>query len=79
MSAANDEHGGLTDLVNLLPLCHKHHHLVHEGAWQLKLLPDRTLKIYRPNGEHSETVPPPTAAKTRARNAAREHRKPSHN
>ncbi len=73
------EHGGPTDLVNLLPLCHKHHHLVHEGNWQLKLLPDRTVKIYRPNGEHSETVPPPTAEQTQARNANRERRKPNNN
>jgi hypothetical protein len=26
--------GGATDLVNLLPLCAKHHHLIHEGRWR---------------------------------------------
>ena len=50
---------GLTDLDNLIPLCHLHHHKVHEGKWSLKLLPDRTLKTYRPNGEHFSTMPPP--------------------
>ena len=29
------EDGGGTDLANLLPLCVKHHHAVHEGGWQL--------------------------------------------
>ncbi len=29
------EHGGRTDLDNLLLLCQAHHHLVHEGGWQL--------------------------------------------
>ena len=26
--------GGLTNLENLIPLCSKHHHLIHEGQWQ---------------------------------------------
>ena len=29
------ESGGGTDLANLLPLCSRHHHLVHEGGWTL--------------------------------------------
>lgn len=44
------EHGGLTDLDNLLPLCSTHHHAVHEGGYTVKLLPDRTLRIFQPNG-----------------------------
>ena len=27
--------GGSTDLDNLVPLCHAHHHLVHEGGWRI--------------------------------------------
>jgi hypothetical protein len=27
-------HGGATDLANLIPLCSKHHHLIHEGQWK---------------------------------------------
>jgi predicted restriction endonuclease len=45
------EHGGPTNLDNLLPLCEReHHHLVHEGHWQLALHPDRTVTIHRPDG-----------------------------
>ena len=43
------EHGGSTDLANLLPLCSRHHHLVHEGGWQLTLQPDRTITLTRPD------------------------------
>jgi hypothetical protein len=46
---------GLTDLENLLPLCSKHHHLVHEGRWQLTLQPDRTITLQRPDGTHYYT------------------------
>jgi hypothetical protein len=51
---------GLTDIDNLLPLCAKHHHLVHEGGWQLHLAPDRTLTVIRPGG-HITTHGPPRA------------------
>ena len=43
------EHGGLTNLDNLIPLCSKHHHAVHEGGWRVKLHPDRTLEIFKPS------------------------------
>jgi hypothetical protein len=26
--------GGMTNLQNLIPLCSKHHHLIHEGRWR---------------------------------------------
>ena len=26
--------GGATNLENLIPLCSKHHHLIHEGQWR---------------------------------------------
>jgi hypothetical protein len=32
--------GGRTDLDNLVPLCSKHHHLVHEGGWATERLPN---------------------------------------
>jgi len=45
------EHGGPTDLDNLLPLCEgEHHYLVHEGGWHLSLQPDGTVTIHRPDG-----------------------------
>lgn len=52
------EHG-LTDIDNLLPLCSRHHHLVHEGGWRLVLAADRTLTVIRPGG-HITTTGPPT-------------------
>ncbi len=54
------EHGGRTDLCNLVPLCSEHHHRVHEGRWTIKLLPDRSLEIFRPDGALHEIVPPPS-------------------
>ena len=43
-------HHGPTNLDNLLPLCCRHHHLVHEGGWHLVLRPDRTITLTRPDG-----------------------------
>jgi hypothetical protein len=42
------EHGGPTDLINLVPLCTRHHHMVHDDGWRLWLRADRTLEIHRP-------------------------------
>jgi hypothetical protein len=44
------ELGGPTDLANLIPLCARHHHLVHELGWRLELAPDRQLTIRQPDG-----------------------------
>ncbi len=61
------EHGGPTDMSNLVPLCSHHHHQVHEGGWKIKLGPDRRLDIYNPAGEvitsampdrHPDRAPP---------------------
>ena len=52
------EHGGRTDVDTLLPLCNRHHHLVHEGGWQLHLAPDRTLTVARPGGQVTTHGPP---------------------
>ena len=52
-----DDHHGPTDLDNLLPLCHRHHHLVHEGRWRLSLDAHRTLTITRPDGTLHAAVP----------------------
>jgi hypothetical protein len=45
------ELGGPTDLHNLLPLCSRHHHVVHDHGWTLHLEPDRTLTITQPDGQ----------------------------
>lgn len=54
------EHGGRTDLSNLVPLCSTHHHRVHEGGWHIRLEPDRRLVILKPSGKHHATVPTPS-------------------
>ena len=63
-----------TNLDNLLPMCERHHHHVHEGGWTLTLKPDRTITLRRPDGtlHHEATTttnhtnhdprPPPTDA-----------------
>lgn len=46
------EHLGRTDLARLIPVCERHHHLVHEGGWTLTLDVDatRTITLTRPDG-----------------------------
>ena len=44
------EHLGATNLHNLLPICERHHHHLHEGGWTLTLKPDRTITLRRPDG-----------------------------
>ena len=52
------EHGGRTDFSNLLPLCVKHHHKVHDDGWRLHLHPDRTLTVTLPDETVLTTRPP---------------------
>jgi hypothetical protein len=54
--------GGATDVHNLLPLCTKHHHLAHEGGWNLSLDAARNLTIVRPDGTRMTTGPPKVMA-----------------
>jgi hypothetical protein len=42
--------GGATVLANLLPLCETHHHLVHEGGWDLTIDERRQVTWQRPDG-----------------------------
>lgn len=53
------DNGGATDLANLVPLCSSHHHRVHEGQWHIKLRPDRSLEILKPDGAFYATAPTP--------------------
>jgi len=43
--------GGLTDLANLVLLCHRHHWMVHEGKWQLVKTDDGQLLAVPPQLE----------------------------
>jgi Domain of unknown function (DUF222) len=51
-------HGGRTDLVNLLPLCHRHHRNVHLDGWVVELSPSRELTVRTPDGRTRTTGPP---------------------
>ena len=44
------EHGGRSDLSNLVPLCSQHHHAAHEGGWKLRMEPGRQLVVTKPAG-----------------------------
>jgi hypothetical protein len=50
--------GGPTDLHNLLPLCERHHHAVHDRGWRLQLGPNRELTVHTPDGHVMTTGPP---------------------
>jgi hypothetical protein len=52
-------HGGLTDLDNLVPLCTRHHHHVHDDGWRIELAGDREITITLPHGEQLNGHPPP--------------------
>jgi hypothetical protein len=60
------EHGGPTDLTNLIPLCTVHHERVHKG-WHIELSDGRELTVLRPDGRLWKTIPLPSAAPARAR------------
>ncbi len=49
---------GPTDIDNLIPVCSRHHHAVHEGGWQLRMHTNRSLTITYPNGATQSTGPP---------------------
>jgi hypothetical protein len=52
------EHGGPTDLHNLIPLCVHHHHKIHDAGWKLALGPNRQLTVTLPDGTIMATGPP---------------------
>ncbi len=49
--------GGPTQLSNLVLLCSRHHHLLHNRGWHAKLLPDATLEVTDPLGRVRTTTP----------------------
>lgn len=44
------ESGGPTDFGNMVPLCSRHHHDVHEGGWRIFLEPSTRVLTARPPG-----------------------------
>jgi hypothetical protein len=53
------EHGGSTDLDNLVPVSSAWHHRLHDRGWRLVMHPDRSLDLYRPDGTHHRALAPP--------------------
>lgn len=51
------KHFGRTDLSNLVPVCERHHHLVHEGGWGLTMTEERDVTWTRPDGKVHSTGP----------------------
>ena len=51
-------HGGATELDNLVLVCTRHHHRLHQPGWQAKLLPDATFEVTQPDGIVRCTSPP---------------------
>jgi hypothetical protein len=51
-------HGGPTALDNLVLLCSRHHHRLHQPGWHAKLKPDATLEITHPHGTTHTSHPP---------------------
>ncbi|MEO6570271.1 MAG: HNH endonuclease signature motif containing protein [Ilumatobacteraceae bacterium] len=58
--------GGETVLPNLVPLCETHHHLVHEGGWNLSIDTRRHITWTRPDGTrwHTDHGPNRTIPRT---------------
>ena len=53
------ERSGPTDLANLLPVCDRHHHQIHDGGWTLHLDPTtRVLTVTTPDGATTHHPPP---------------------
>lgn len=60
------EHGGASDLANMVPLCNAHHHAVHEGGWTITVDPTtRHVQVTpgsrrgRPTGAHESSASRP--------------------
>jgi hypothetical protein len=56
------QHDGSTNLANLLPVCERHHHKIHNDAWTIHLGPNRELTITLPDGQIMTTGPPKRSA-----------------
>jgi hypothetical protein len=54
------EHGGETNLDNLVLLCRRHHTLAHRPGWSDELLPDGTYQVNGPDGRTRTTAIPGT-------------------
>lgn len=51
--------GGETSLWNSLLGCTRHHHLLHQPGWQVKLSPNGDVEVTTPDGRVLTSHPPP--------------------
>ncbi len=51
--------GGETKLSNLLNLCARHHHCVHDGGYRVEVSPDGRATFYWPSGREIAEAPSP--------------------
>lgn len=61
------EHGGGTDLDNLLLICTFHHKLVHEHGWGVRREADGTARWFRPDGTPYRAGPAPPSNRVERR------------
>jgi hypothetical protein len=54
------ELGGLTDLINLVPICVRHHAQLHKDGWKCQLFPGRRVTFTLPDGTVLANAPPKT-------------------
>jgi HNH endonuclease len=54
------ELGGETNLANLITLCNRHHHAVHELGWSMKGSADGLMTFRGPHGHPMTSAPSPT-------------------
>jgi hypothetical protein len=54
------DRGGETNQSNLITLCGRHHHAVHELGWNLKGNPEGLMTFTGPRGHAMTSVPSPT-------------------
>jgi hypothetical protein len=50
--------GGSTSIDNLVVLCSRHHHRLHQPGWNAKLKPDGSFRITDPHGSVRTSHPP---------------------
>ncbi len=49
---------GPTNLANIVLLCSRHHHRLHQPGWHATLAPDGTFEVTEPTGRVRNTSPP---------------------
>jgi hypothetical protein len=71
--------GGTTTLANSLPLCERHHHLVHEGGWNLRSTTNDTSPGPDPTAPCGSPTPAPTGHPRHATHPADDNDHPDGN